>query len=722
MGRSAQIITHYAGASLPFQFSIAIDDPGFDMASAAARVEIYDRATGDVFYTIPGTLALAGGVWTAYFKIAKDATADMTAGLYGYALCVETGTDRRVAADDFFLVKPHRHGGASQPGEPALPPVTGGAAIILQGAIATGSAALAVQAQGNIPLADATIEAVATLQAPLLAAGAKFAFVSDSIGQYALHGGAGEGQAGTGGMSLNADTPPTISVAGAGYSVGDVLSLSGGTTVYQVGQIKVLTVGGAGEVTSIEINGWPNDPKPGSYEISPASPNLVTGGTGTGCQIAFPAAPRSIYHRANGEVQTAKIHNNRIKHVSYIDHAATIAASVPAYGGAMGLNAMFRGHDLGMAGDYASAAGVRIDQAMAMADVIGIGLGTNTGPGDDAVTTLAALQAQVAQVRANSSKRCVIRTPLPRSVIGSPVGGNTAISEALRDRLVAIRAGILANWQAWGAHALWDPWEAMRDQAFAPGHQYYGTPVAGATRDGTHITPLGAYLSAVSRANGAIPLRDAIAEVVAPGLWFDPDLAAGNLLANPNFSGNVAAPSGFTGVAPTGWNAIIAGANISCACSLESNAATGGQNWIFTVTSNGGGAANALQTITINPSLDTSSGFLATDWLQLFHNFDIDASPIFSSYQNYLGNGNTITTRGNGISASTYASISSLANCGVTDGWVETLPMLAAWRTSTRSRFVVHVRADVVGTAQFKLRGGKLMKVEDPAVTAPFIP
>ena len=66
----------------------------------------------------------------------------------------------------------------------------------------------------------------------------------------------------------------TISAAGTGYAVGDLLTISGGTAG-TAAIIKVLTTTGAGIIATISIV------TPGDYTAVPANPAAVTGGYGT---------------------------------------------------------------------------------------------------------------------------------------------------------------------------------------------------------------------------------------------------------------------------------------------------------------------------------------------------------------------------------------------------------------------------------------------------------
>jgi hypothetical protein len=71
----------------------------------------------------------------------------------------------------------------------------------------------------------------------------------------------------------------TVSAAGSGYLVGDVLTFVGGTST-SVAQVRVATVSGTAVATvTVFFNG--------SYTVLPSSPVAVTGGSGTGATFTF---------------------------------------------------------------------------------------------------------------------------------------------------------------------------------------------------------------------------------------------------------------------------------------------------------------------------------------------------------------------------------------------------------------------------------------------------
>lgn len=77
---------------------------------------------------------------------------------------------------------------------------------------------------------------------------------------------------------ITSDWVDTIAVnaAGTGYTVGDILTVAGGTVTHHAAQIRVLTVGGSGEILTARL--WDS----GGYSADPTlSGNAVTGGTGS---------------------------------------------------------------------------------------------------------------------------------------------------------------------------------------------------------------------------------------------------------------------------------------------------------------------------------------------------------------------------------------------------------------------------------------------------------
>lgn len=77
------------------------------------------------------------------------------------------------------------------------------------------------------------------------------------------------------GIFRNNNPVATISATGSGYSVGDILTLNGGTSTTPA-TVYVLSVGGTGSIISSVLLGM------GNYTVAPTGTLTVTGGTGTG--------------------------------------------------------------------------------------------------------------------------------------------------------------------------------------------------------------------------------------------------------------------------------------------------------------------------------------------------------------------------------------------------------------------------------------------------------
>lgn len=96
-----------------------------------------------------------------------------------------------------------------------------------------------------------------------------------SVPSVGFSGGGGSGAAATAIIGLVA---VSISAAGTGYAVGDVLNLIGGTNTVQA-QVQVSTTGSGGSVASVAIK------TSGNYTAVPSSSVSTAGGFGSGCTL-----------------------------------------------------------------------------------------------------------------------------------------------------------------------------------------------------------------------------------------------------------------------------------------------------------------------------------------------------------------------------------------------------------------------------------------------------
>lgn len=94
-----------------------------------------------------------------------------------------------------------------------------------------------------------------------------------SVPTVTFTGGGGAGAAADAVMGINGGQE--INTAGTGYTVGDILTMVGGTFT-NAGKLKVISVGGGGDVTEVAVF------DPGAYTALPTPAVAVTGGTGTG--------------------------------------------------------------------------------------------------------------------------------------------------------------------------------------------------------------------------------------------------------------------------------------------------------------------------------------------------------------------------------------------------------------------------------------------------------
>jgi surface protein len=100
-------------------------------------------------------------------------------------------------------------------------------------------------------------------------------FLSDIVGWT----GGGDGSATRTGV-----TAVTVAVGGVGYTVGDVLTVVGGTLGVgsKSAEIKVATIDGAGAVLTTTLHRGS-----GNYDTQPANAAATTGGTGSGCTLTL---------------------------------------------------------------------------------------------------------------------------------------------------------------------------------------------------------------------------------------------------------------------------------------------------------------------------------------------------------------------------------------------------------------------------------------------------
>ncbi len=439
-------------------------------------------------------------------------------------------------------------------------------------------------------------------------------------------------------------------------------------------------------------------------------------------QFGNSATASTIENQADSELHWAlwRIGHRGRHHVWY--DAANTTGEVPdrvsVYGDtnrtATG-NILFSGANFGYAGDTATGVAKRNAAVInSTADLIIYNAGTNFGTTDSAVATVTGKITEAVNAYRAAGKQVIVGTIRPRRVAVSPSG--TQISPASMQRIVDINAWIRANCAALGAY-LWDAFDDLRDPAYPPGDQLYGTDAPGVTRDNVHLAPLGAWLSSRT-------LSLAIAQAIGAGSWFNTDPTISNILANGRFTGTGGtANNGASGSMPS--NAFLsnvsgAGQPVTAVASLEANADTGGQSIVIDISSTGAGAANVFNVMRLSFTNPTT-GFASTDYVSAFLEVEAGASNIRPCFQATLGQSSTISARGLGQTTSTYNN-EPYPTADLGRGWIATEPLLVGARTSLNPRFDMSIRADLAGTVRFKVRRAILRVVPSPVAAFPWVP
>lgn len=416
----------------------------------------------------------------------------------------------------------------------------------------------------------------------------------------------------------------------------------------------------------------------------------------------------------------AALSGQRVRCQTWYDATATAANLVPAYGDGSATSPLYRGANLGLSGDTATGTLKRTPQmraAVGAGGLIWYRAGSNVGSTDAlASTTIAAIQSAIGALSAGG-RYVVVETILPRRVSLAPTGYDLSTAEMAR--IIAINDAIRANWASWGAIALSDPWDLLRDPAYGPADALYGTGLpAYFIADGAHPSSLGAYT--LGKFNAGI-----IRALVSEGRWFTRN--SGGLFTNWNLtgaSGTIGASC--SGQAPSSLsiqNTAGAGQPVTAASSVAANAETGGQTWTIVVSSAGGGAANAFQEIRIS-STGVTTGFTSTDYFSFIPDIEIDGGAALGCFQLSTGTGSTVSARGigqmgmtSGSSANEYYPVETAMALEP-----DTAPLLVDTRTSLVARLHLFVRTDVVGSATIRIKRWRMPLVTNPQVQFPWVP
>jgi len=426
------------------------------------------------------------------------------------------------------------------------------------------------------------------------------------------------------------------------------------------------------------------------------------------------AARTTAENRCNSELMWSHFRSPRFVHRNWWDPTTIAANRVPTYGASMAADNLWSGLNFGYSGDTATGSGLRVEQVIESgADVCVVNDGTNIGTTDSlASTTITAIQDAIERL-VDGGVRVVRGTIRPRRVSETPTGSE--ISPASMTRIRDINDSIRANWSAWGASALWDPWEALRDPQYNEAHVLYGTILpAYAISDGVHLSPRGAHVSSLS-------LDAALAKVIASGTWFNTDPSIDNIISSigaMSGSGGTVG-GGCSGQIPTGWtiqNTTGGGQPVTCACSVADGELT------LTFTSTGAGAANTFNTIRLNPTTAPTTGFISTDYVTALHEVEVvTPGSVLVMLQSTLGQVSTISARGHGQTTSAFNNEPSPAIDTALAGWLATEPLLIESRTSLNPRLDFSIRQDVAGSAVAKVKTAALKVVPSPETAFPWV-
>ena len=241
----------------------------------------------------------------------------------------------------------------------------------------------------------------------------------------------------------------------------------------------------------------------------------------------------------------------------------------------------------------------------------------------------------------------------------------------------------------------------------------------GLTNDGVHPNHKGAWL-------GGVALNAVLDQVISDGYWYTRNISTGNLLANPTHTGTSGTiGASCTGQLPTSFsilNVSGAGRPVTCACSLEANAETGGQTVVLTITSTGAGTANTFDVIRLSRAAVTT-GYASTDWVYGISNIVSTASPILGGVVATIGQTSTISNYG--WRSSGAVSVSDPGALKDYDHTIEIMvePLLCESRTNLTFRVAdISVRADVAGTTVVRVPYTKLFIGPDPSTDFPWVP
>lgn len=374
-----------------------------------------------------------------------------------------------------------------------------------------------------------------------------------------------------------------------------------------------------------------------------------------------------------------------------------------------------RGANAAVAGSKSSDVLTRINADIAAAtaggvEVMIVSAGTNGMENVTAAMIIADLEEILVRLRA-ANIMCILGTVRPRKIETDPLAGWVA-DDVRWARTYEVNAWVRAQASRPGVR-VWDPFNDLRKPGAT---EQLGEARTNTLVDDVHPGPYGAFL-------GAKSLALVINELVAPGIWLPPPLAAGNAWSNPTMSGSVAlSAAGATGNIATSWTCSRAtGSTASVVCSKGGD---GAQEMVFTP--GVGGPAVDVFYLTHSPTnvLDSILASSADTYWQLALDLDVSAWDGFAYVSphtldaggsvNYKTLSNTVTDVG-----------------GVYEAWrgvaALTPPLKRAAWTSIRARLAVGVYVGnhpitglpITGTGTVKVRRAWFVQTENPEVAFP---
>ncbi len=279
-------------------------------------------------------------------------------------------------------------------------------------------------------------------------------------------------------------------------------------------------------------------------------------------------------------------------------------------------------------------------------------------------------------------------------------------------RYYEINAWIRANASRLGA-VLEDPWDDLRHPSPPSGEA--GEADVAVLRDGAHLAALGGFRAQKSAA-------EAMARIVAKGIWFDPDPRAANLLERGSFRGTDGVTGlGVSGRVATGWqvsNINGAGQAVIVNVSMEPAANADRAVLVLTCVSSGGGAAGTVNNIRLAPVTPPVSGFVPADWLQGFFEIEHIAGGPGVSVSAALGSGNLFSPNISVRDLSGQTGETPVR--GAHRRWLITPRMQVDRRPDIKAQLDLQVRADIAGTTVLKVSAAILRKVGSPVTQFPW--